>query len=183
MSLFPSFFAVQRQCSRVLSFFCGGRPLKCSRPGCKVRRPRNDVGRREKRRNSARRTPKCELHGPCAPVSVFSRGRGGLQPTLTCVLLTVFRVCGMWIVVTFCLVCFCASWRRSRPYEAEKKSGWHPLMGSLEWFKEVGPLIKKTGESAPIECMQVWWFSLCIEVFLHNAACLLCCCVSTTRWR
>eukprot|EP00903_Cladosiphon_okamuranus_P006388 g6253.t1 len=42
----------------------------------------------------------------------------------------------------------------SRPYEAEKQSGWHPLMGSMEWFKEVAPLLKKTGESPPMECMQ-----------------------------
>lgn len=28
-------------------------------------------------------------------------------------------------------------------------------MGSLEWFKDVGPLIEKTGEAPPMECMQV----------------------------
>ncbi|CBN75936.1 TPR repeat-containing protein [Ectocarpus siliculosus] len=27
-------------------------------------------------------------------------------------------------------------------------------MGSLEWFKEVGPLIEKTGETPPMECIQ-----------------------------
>lgn len=38
-------------------------------------------------------------------------------------------------------------------------------MGSMEWFKEVEPLLKKTGETPPMECMQV---SVQLEVFKYQ---------------
>lgn len=72
--------------------------------------------------------------------------------------LAAFRSASWPLLTLELLCCRCLdsmTWRSPRPYGAEKLGSWHPLMGALEWFADVEPLIKKTGESPPMECLQV----------------------------